>query len=87
MWYAVLRKRERGVFIGTLCIRHTGRKASLEASGWEEVRRDATRDRASSSRVLRRCRSGAPTGTWSYSSITSGIAIRMQPCEAALPSE
>src|SRR5881275_3124718 len=24
MWYAVLRKRERGVFIGTLCIRHTG---------------------------------------------------------------
>jgi hypothetical protein len=37
MWYAVLRKRERGVFIGTLCIRHTGRQASLEARGWEEV--------------------------------------------------
>ena len=37
MWYAVLRKRERGVFIGTLCIRHTGRQASLEAQGWEEV--------------------------------------------------
>jgi len=37
MWYAVLRKRERGVFIGTLCIRHTGRQASLEAGGWEEV--------------------------------------------------
>jgi hypothetical protein len=37
MWYAVLRKRERGVFIGTLCIRHTGRQALLEASGWEEV--------------------------------------------------
>lgn len=37
MWYAVLRKRERGVFIGTLCIRHTGRQASLEASGWSEV--------------------------------------------------
>jgi hypothetical protein len=37
MWYAVLRKRERGVFIGTLCIRHTGRQASLELSGWEEV--------------------------------------------------
>jgi hypothetical protein len=33
----VLRKRERGVFIGTLCIRHTGRQASLEARGWEEV--------------------------------------------------
>ena len=37
MWYAVLRKRERGVFIGTLCIRHTGRQASLEGAGWEEV--------------------------------------------------
>jgi hypothetical protein len=37
MWYAVLRKRERGVFIGTLCIRHTGRQASLEAGGWSEV--------------------------------------------------
>ena len=37
MWYAVLRKRERGVFIGTLCIRHTGRQASLEEEGWSEV--------------------------------------------------
>jgi hypothetical protein len=41
MWYAVLRKRERGVFIGTLCIRHTGRQASLEQRGWEEVPIDA----------------------------------------------
>ena len=30
---------------------------------------------------------GVPRGTWSYSSITSGTAIRMQPWEAALPSE
>jgi hypothetical protein len=37
MWYAVLRKRERGVFIGTLSIRHTGRPASLQEAGWEEV--------------------------------------------------
>lgn len=37
MWYSVLRKRERGVFIGTLCFRHTGRQASLEERGWEEV--------------------------------------------------
>ena len=37
MWYTVLRKRERGVFIGTLCIRHTGRKNLLEERGWEEV--------------------------------------------------
>ena len=37
MWYTVLRKRERGVFIGTLCFRHTGRKTLLEQNGWEEV--------------------------------------------------
>jgi hypothetical protein len=37
MWYSVLRKRERGVFIGTLCFRHTGRQTLLEESGWEEV--------------------------------------------------
>jgi hypothetical protein len=37
MWYAVLRKRERGVFIGMLCIRHTGRQTLLEGRGWEEV--------------------------------------------------
>jgi hypothetical protein len=37
MWYSVLRKRERGIFIGTLSIRHTGRTALLEERGWEEV--------------------------------------------------
>ena len=37
MWYAVLRKETRGIFIGTLCIRHTGRQASLEEQGWQEV--------------------------------------------------
>ena len=35
--YAVMRKRTRGVFIGTLCIRHTERQASLAAEGWDEV--------------------------------------------------
>jgi len=43
MWYAVLRKRERGVFIGTLCFRHTERQASLEQAGWEEVPVEAIR--------------------------------------------
>jgi hypothetical protein len=38
MWYAVLRKRIKGVFIGTLTIRHGGHYASLLDSGWEEVR-------------------------------------------------
>ncbi len=37
LWYAVMRKRERGVFIGTLCIRHTSWHASLLEKGWEEV--------------------------------------------------
>jgi len=41
MWYAVLRKRVRGVFIGTLTVRHMGRQASLEEQGWEEVPMDA----------------------------------------------
>jgi hypothetical protein len=37
MWYAVLRRRERGVFIGTLVLRHTSHHASLLQSGWQEV--------------------------------------------------
>ena len=37
MWYAVLRKRERGVHIGTLTFRHSDRHASLLQQGWEEV--------------------------------------------------
>ena len=37
MWYAVLRRHTRGVFIGTLCIRHSPRHASLLRGGWEEV--------------------------------------------------
>ena len=37
MWYAVMRKRERGVFIGTLVLRHTSHHASLLQSGWQEI--------------------------------------------------
>ena len=37
MWYAVLRRHTRGVFIGTLCIRHSDHHASLLRGGWEEV--------------------------------------------------
>jgi hypothetical protein len=37
MWYAVLRRKERGVYIGTLALRHTSHHASLLAKGWEEV--------------------------------------------------
>src|SRR5215216_223801 len=37
MWYAVMRRRERGVFIGALVLRHTAHPASLLQSGWQEV--------------------------------------------------
>jgi hypothetical protein len=40
MWYAVMRKRERGVFIGTLVIRHSDHHALLLRSGWEEIAPD-----------------------------------------------
>ena len=37
MWYEVLRKRERGMFIGTLVLRHSAHHASLLERGWETV--------------------------------------------------
>ncbi len=37
MWYAVMRKQTKGVYIGALCIRHSDHHASLRSSGWEEV--------------------------------------------------
>ena len=37
MWYAILRKRERGIFIGTLVLRHSDHHASLLGRGWDEV--------------------------------------------------
>lgn len=45
--YAVLRKRvegrERGAWIGLLCIRWGDRQASLEREGWQEVTVDEIR--------------------------------------------
>ena len=37
MWYALLRRQEKGIFIGSLVLRHTDHYASLLAKGWEEV--------------------------------------------------
>jgi hypothetical protein len=37
MWYAVMRRRERGVFIGTLVLRHGDHHALLRERGWEDV--------------------------------------------------
>ena len=37
MWYAVMRKRERGIFIGTLVLRHSPHYTLLGEQGWEEI--------------------------------------------------
>ena len=37
MWFAVMRKQERGVYIGTLVLRHTDHHTLLQRQGWEEV--------------------------------------------------
>ncbi len=37
MWYAVMRRRERGIFIGSLVFRHTPHHALLLERGWDEV--------------------------------------------------
>jgi hypothetical protein len=37
LWYAVMRKHTRGVYIGTLAMRHSDHHAALAADGWEEV--------------------------------------------------
>ena len=37
LWYAVMRKQTKGVFIGTLAIRHSDHHASLLERGWEDV--------------------------------------------------
>ena len=37
MWYAVLRKQERGIFIGALALRHSSRLDLLLQAGWHEV--------------------------------------------------
>jgi hypothetical protein len=37
MWYAVMRKETRGIFIGSLVIRHSDHHASLLNDGWHEI--------------------------------------------------
>jgi len=37
LWYAVMRKRERRIFIGSLVVRHSTHHALLTEQGWEEV--------------------------------------------------
>ncbi len=37
LWHAVLRRQERGIFIGTLALRHGPHHALLLENGWEEI--------------------------------------------------
>ena len=37
LWYAVMRKQIKGVYIGTLTVRHQEHHASLLNEGWQEV--------------------------------------------------
>jgi hypothetical protein len=37
MWYAILRRRERQAWLGTLVMRHSDHHARLLGQGWEEV--------------------------------------------------
>jgi hypothetical protein len=37
MWYAVMRRRERGVYIGALVLRHADHHTLLRDRGWEDV--------------------------------------------------
>ena len=37
MWYSVLTRKTKGVYIGTLVLRHGDHHASLLEGGWEEV--------------------------------------------------
>jgi len=37
LWYSVMRRQEKGVFIGTLVFRHSPHHALLLERGWEDV--------------------------------------------------
>ncbi|MEJ7797916.1 MAG: hypothetical protein WKF42_05410 [Solirubrobacteraceae bacterium] len=37
LWYAVMRRRERGIFLGTLVMRHGTHHALLLAQDWQEI--------------------------------------------------
>jgi hypothetical protein len=37
MWYAAMRKQEKGIFLGTLTFRHCDHHSLLLSTGWEEV--------------------------------------------------
>jgi hypothetical protein len=40
MWYAIMRRRERGMWLGALVMRHSEHHARLRSQGWEDVALD-----------------------------------------------
>jgi hypothetical protein len=52
MWYALLRKQERGIFIGSLVFRHSPHHALLLERGWEEVPVEELREQEIAGRVV-----------------------------------
>jgi hypothetical protein len=45
LWHAVLRRREKSIFIGTLVLRHSDHHALLLDRGWEEIPVEELRER------------------------------------------
>lgn len=45
LWYAVMRRQEKGIFIGSLVLRHSDHHALLLERGWEEIEVEELRDR------------------------------------------
>lgn len=43
MWYAVMRRKEKGIFIGSLVFRHSPHHSLLLERGWEEIAVDEIR--------------------------------------------
>jgi hypothetical protein len=37
MWYAIMRRRERGIWLGALVMRHSDHHARLREQGWVDV--------------------------------------------------
>lgn len=37
MWFAIMRREERGIFIGSLVLRHSPHHSLLLERGWEEI--------------------------------------------------
>lgn len=37
MWFAIMRRAERGIFIGTMVFRHSPHHSLLLGRGWEEI--------------------------------------------------